>query len=95
NIRNKFVTRLLTQSAINDAKDYRRKALYKSINHIKKVKPETRWQLFLDLQQSMKESYWTGLKDRYPNLSEKELKEIALKEAKSRVNRRKRLSKPL
>lgn len=81
--------RQLTQSATNEAKDYRRKALYKSINHIKKKNPEKRMQIFLDLQQSMQESYWTGLKDRYPGASETELKEIALKEAKSRVKHRK------
>ncbi|MCE7735079.1 MAG: hypothetical protein GPJ54_09395 [Candidatus Heimdallarchaeota archaeon] len=85
----------MTRSASNEAKDYRRKALYKSINHVKKINTEKRMKIFLDLQQSMQESYWTGLKDRYPTASETELKEIALKEAKSRVKHRKLVSKTL
>ena len=86
--------RLLTQNANNETAIYRRDALYKSIEHIKKVDPEKRMILFLDLQQSMLQSYWSGLKARHPNISGSKLKKIAKKEAKSRVKRRKSLSKP-
>lgn len=69
----------MSELEVNERDRFRWHALIRSLE-ISSTTPEERYEKFLDLQNAVASLYWEGLRKRYPQMDESQLRKMAKKE---------------